>query len=309
MNDYNLVACCSTLPERVRNGGLYRSVRSMLDQTFPPDHIFIHYPRYSKRLHQDYPAVPSPLKHMRNVTVVRSEDFGPLTKIYPVTDQPRVGPHTAVALFDDDRIYPKDWLKPVYEEFQRHGRTAAVGRNGILPVKGMSLKHRFNTSPKPLRVSVLGASWVSIYPRFALPADTRTCIDSLHSLPKAAYTNDDVVLGVWVHKSRVRAYVMRTTDAEFKEWQRVNDEDDQLVHQISVNSQRGKLRMLTHDASALTTPAQKRRQFRLVTTLIAQNKLPCPVWCVVSVSGIVALLMLVILLPVVYATKRKRGSP
>lgn len=307
---YDIVACCSTLPSRVLSGALTRSVRSMLDQTTPPQQIYIHYPSYAKRLKQAYPPVPQELATLPNVTIVPCEDFGPLTKIYPITDL-NLDDHTAVVLFDDDRIYPSGWLAPIHDEFVRLGRRVAVGRNGLLPKYQFGMKHRFNKATKPTQVTLLGASWLAMYPRHALPKSSRACIESLHTLPTSAYTNDDIVVATWAHDAKVRLVVSQTTPIELSEWIRVNTEDDikqaeQTKTRTTVNNRA--VRALLHDASALTTsPSQQTKQLGLIAALTIRSKLPCPVGVVFVTVAIFILIVMIIVVPIV-VTRRHAST-
>jgi hypothetical protein len=303
---YSVVACCSTLPDRVHNGALERAVRSILEQTVPVERVFVHYPTYSKRLKQPYPDPPAALRSMDRVSIVRVEDFGPLTKSYPITHVDDVSDTTAVLLFDDDRIYPKEWMTPLYAHFVQQNRKHGVGYHGSLAVYGFKQRSDYNRTSKLRRVGMLGTSWGAMYPRKAFPESAKKSIASLHALPESAYTNDDIVLGVWAHRARVSLYTCPTTPTQRAEWERVNAEDDLLLAQHRLARQSARARMLVNDSSALaTSPSQSGKQLRLTLTLLCSNRLP--VLVVYAVIGVIICLIIVLVPVAVVVAKKRRG--
>lgn len=301
-----IVACCTTLPDRVISGALERSVRSMLSQPHV-DELYIFYPRESKRLNKPYPDPPTSLRRMPRVHILRSEDHGPLTKAYPCTDLPNLTPTSGVILFDDDRIYPSNWTSRLVAEFHARDGRDAVGYCGAIPVnKVKGLLGRWNTGKTAYRVGVLQTTFMSMYPRSAFPPNSRACIESLDGLSSAAFTNDDFVLGVWAHRNHVPLVCVPVRPSDVDEFVRVNVDDDARSH--GTHGGRRPVRAMIPTDDALTVSSgQKRKQVRLALAYITSNKLPCPVAILgVALSVMLMVVVILIALPLSLTSRRRR---
>lgn len=308
---FNLVACCSALPDRVLNGALERAIESVLAQTgVDVERVFVHYPKTCKRLNNEpYPTPPPSLLAKEKVQIMYVDDHGPLTKAYPVTEAEGVDDNTAIVLFDDDRVYPPSWLSPLYAEFVAMKRRAGIGYQGSLRVYGLKLKSSFSPHKrKRIRVGMLATSWLVVYPRRAFPVNTDVCLQSLYALPKDAYTNDDIVIAAWAHAAGVKLYLVPIARAEIEEWERINREDDQFVqqHQFKKYDRNPSVRMLMDDRRALTnTSGQHRKQIRLASKLLCQRKLPMLVGWLVFFLSLIIIVTLAVLIPVRLVSLRK----
>jgi len=302
MGPNNIIACCSTLPSRIRTGALERSVRSMLTQPHI-DEIYVFYPPFAKRLGIPYPDPPTALLKMPRVRIVRAEDHGPLTKAYPATDISTLNRTSGIILFDDDRVYPPNWTTKLVTEFERRGRRVAVGYNGAIPINRVSpMLGTWNITKHPYRVSVMQTTFLVLYPRAAFPRNSRACVASLASLPGAAFTNDDFVLGVWAHKNKIPLVVLPVTPAEKEDFVQVNLEDD-----LAQTNAVAKMRMMLHtDDSLAESAGQQRKQLRLAFAYVFTNKLPCPWLLVLLVVLLLVGVTLAIVLPVVLVKPKPR---
>jgi len=79
--DRRVIASLSTLPDRINN--LEPTLRSLLEQTRPPDEIVLAVPQFSIRQAKEY-VIPSYLEKIPRLHVLRCEkDWGPATKFIP----------------------------------------------------------------------------------------------------------------------------------------------------------------------------------------------------------------------------------
>jgi hypothetical protein len=100
---------------------------SLARQTVRPNKIYINLPYKSKRTGAEY-AVPSYLSRYEDVEVLRSEDYGPLTKLYP-TLLKETDPDTIIITVDNDKIYNKNMVSHLVW-YAEHDDTVAWGMCG-----------------------------------------------------------------------------------------------------------------------------------------------------------------------------------
>src|SRR5713226_4632188 len=73
-----VIASLSTVPDRINN--LRPTIRSLLEQTRPPDEIVLAIPEFSIREQRPY-VVPKHISRLPRVRILRTpEDWGPATK-------------------------------------------------------------------------------------------------------------------------------------------------------------------------------------------------------------------------------------
>lgn len=114
----------TTIPARM--GKVSGCVQSLLDQTVPPEKIFISIPRNYRRFGVPDP-LPSELSHLdARVEIVRPrEDFGPGTKLLGALDRVPSDPNALLVLVDDDMIYRPYMLEAFGAHFAAHPGSAA----------------------------------------------------------------------------------------------------------------------------------------------------------------------------------------
>ncbi|MFI5778925.1 hypothetical protein [Nocardia sp. NPDC051570] len=116
-----VVVTLSTVPQR--RGHLRPVLRSLLDQTVPPDRLLLAWPHHSRRSGSAYPAPP---RLPAGVEILRCEDEGPATKLLPAL---RTEPDAVLVVVDDDAIYPDTFLEDLLTA-HRQVPTAALGLRG-----------------------------------------------------------------------------------------------------------------------------------------------------------------------------------
>eukprot|EP00656_Telonema_subtile_P015861 TRINITY_DN18346_c0_g1_i7.p1 TRINITY_DN18346_c0_g1~~TRINITY_DN18346_c0_g1_i7.p1 ORF type:complete len:226 (-),score=21.28 TRINITY_DN18346_c0_g1_i7:91-768(-) len=98
-----VVVTMSTRPDRLLPGLLEPTIQSILNQDLKPDAVYLNLPYKNKRSGETY-NVPEGLKNMKGLTILRPEDLGPLTKLFPALDEEK-DPTTIVISVDDDKSY------------------------------------------------------------------------------------------------------------------------------------------------------------------------------------------------------------
>lgn len=141
----------TTTPSRIAL--LEPTLKSLLDQTRPPERIVLNVPDHSTREHVAY-TLPESLKSLQSLHIRRCDDLGPGTKLIPTLSAE--DPDAPLLVLDDDRIYP-GWLIARYETALTEMPDAALTMGGwVVPA---DLTDRFTTirsswfmiSPAPIR--------------------------------------------------------------------------------------------------------------------------------------------------------------
>ena len=319
---YKLVASCSTVPNRVENGCLVDAVTSIIDQV---EHVFVNYPSFNKRLQIPYPPVPLFLATHPRVTIVDCEDFGPITKIYPLCDlQHLLHSDCAILLFDDDKMYAPNWITSLYKLFKTSNTSrvapSAFGYFGLCAVKQIKtmsayifneyndINKRGKTSkiPPPMMVCILGAVYATLYPKSILPASSTTVIENLSKLntKSAAYTNDDIILAKWAHAAKIKLFVAPITKQRKLQMYDLQRAHDKMVQQ---RAQHKKSRLLIQDSTALTmSSGQTLKMIRLTIGAAFTRELPAPLAGILIFAAMLTVLVLIIVLPVSLSAKNKK---
>lgn len=88
-------------------GDINETLSSLINQSEPPDKIYLNIPRRYNRFElntNDLPKVPS------NVEIVICEfDYGPATKLLPTLEKFK-NENIDIIYYDDERIYPRDLI-------------------------------------------------------------------------------------------------------------------------------------------------------------------------------------------------------
>lgn len=194
-----VVVTLSTVPQRLRY--LRPTLRSLLDQSCPPDRIVLAWPEHSLRLNTPYPE-PSGLP--AGVEVLRCTDVGPATKLLPALLEE---PDAVLVVVDDDAIYPHDFLESLLAHHRRLPR-AALGVRGQLVRYGVDpryLGHVCGTAVRePEPVDVLMGMWGYLIPPGALDA----AVHDFDGWPAEVRWQDDVWISAHLAKRGVPRYVV-----------------------------------------------------------------------------------------------------
>src|ERR1700723_3007621 len=105
-----VVVSIATLPDRIAD--LEPVIQSLKFQTLKPDRIHLWFSPFYKRLNKHFSLeqVPPELLSDKLLQTELVEDWGPVTKLYPVV-QRYAGTPTIVVIMDDDRSFPVNFLE------------------------------------------------------------------------------------------------------------------------------------------------------------------------------------------------------
>jgi hypothetical protein len=283
-----IVASCSTLPGRVDNQN-FKTTVSQLCKNPRITAVYIHYPKYCKRLKTDYPPIPEWMNSTDSKIKVNfgAEDCGPLTKSAPLFNLFTPGSDIGVFLFDDDRLYPLKWIEELLDAFEKHKRKAVVARQGTLH-KSLPFKYdKFNRSKEDEEYTCVKTASGVIYPFSAFPHSVQKAIDFAEKYKeKASYRNDDMLLASWCYSSRTPIFVIPVTPDQMKEWYSYNNDE-------------------FNDKDSLSRiPDHVKPQIQLAKAMMQNDEWPVPWPEVVILTTLIALFIVFIALIIILAKKK-----
>lgn len=220
----DLIVTLTTIPSRIAH--LEMTLKSLLDQSLPPAEIRLNVPHVSRREGCGY-EIPDWLSALDTVTIVRCEDVGPATKLFPTLTG--VDADTAIVVVDDDRIYPPHFLRDLARAAEETP-DAAFGLSGwVVPEDFIDRPTTIRSNlymepPAPIRARRLrrrmpidilqGFSGYLVRPRFF---PEMAAMLAHEGAPEAAFFVDDV----WISgHCAVAKYVIPAKRAGFQQWSR-----------------------------------------------------------------------------------------
>jgi len=202
-----VIASLTTLPDRIDN--LEPTIRSLLEQTRPPDEIVLAVPKFSIRQQREY-KIPDYLLQIPRVRLLRCEkDWGPATKFIPTIQEELAADRaqTLIMVVDDDRIYPRDALE-IFLHYHKEMPDAALCFRGALIPRNLVwfLPKIFRASQirEVKRVAVItGTASYLIQPRFF-----DSTLWDYSNAPTSAFYVDDIWISAQLDRRGVEKYVV-----------------------------------------------------------------------------------------------------
>lgn len=118
-----VVFSMSTRPDRLLPGLLEPTIQSLLDQDVKPDAVYLNIPPGKNKRTGEMYVIPEGLQNMKGLTILRPEDKGPVTKLYPALHAEK-DPRTIVITVDDDKSYPPNLLRTLAWHLHESENTA-----------------------------------------------------------------------------------------------------------------------------------------------------------------------------------------
>lgn len=206
-----VVASLTTLPWRY--GGLLETIKSIKNQSRPPDAIYLTLPPETRRNKTPYPPLPSEVEAL--CTPVRIEkDYGPVCKILGALLN-EYDPDTTIIIFDDDVIYPEDMIAKMMEY---NDKQTALASSGAILKYGFPFYSTHSNAAglvneiTSFRMSKEGRE-VDLLCGFSAVLYMRKFFNNVNELIELAesnedvYYNDDVLLSAYVAKRGIKRKV------------------------------------------------------------------------------------------------------
>jgi hypothetical protein len=248
------VASCSSFVSPPKT--IPKSIQS-LSECLKVERIYIHAPFWAPD------GLPEWISQHQKVQVVHCPDFGALTCVAPLLDY-QMAADTGVILFQENHIYPSNWLEELMTIFDQHGRRCAIGRSGSFHKYVPFQYNSWNTEWEEERFLTLKSEFGAIYPYDCFPLST----EAISSLAKKYLKMDldlDLILASWCDKSQTPLYVAYTSPNLLQSWMDYNGTLDP------------------------ETPLS--RQLRLGCVMMGESDLPIPWADIGTISGLTFLLV------------------
>jgi hypothetical protein len=191
-----VVVTMTASPDRL--AGMDRTVRTLLNQSCPPDEIHLNIPHRFLRTGEAY-EIPGWCGSLDpRIRVFRVDDIGPATKSVPTVE--RLGPDedVVIVIADDDVLYLQESLEVLLREVASD-RRAAYGFSG----------YDFGTNWESILAR--GRSGVEVIEGWACIAVHRSCFGVGYAAhmaraneSRACFCHDDVVMSSWLESRGVR---------------------------------------------------------------------------------------------------------
>ena len=206
-NDRRVIASLSTVPDRINNLG--PTIRSLLEQTRPPDEIVLAIPEFSVREQRSY-VVPKYISRLPRVRILHCpEDWGPATKfIGAIRDELAAGrENTLIMVVDDDRLYPRDALETYLYYSEQLPNAALCFRGAAMPSTldwddARMIYAKDVREPRPVAV-ITGCGSYLVQPRFFDQS-----LWDYSKAPSVAFYIDDIWISAWLSRRGVKRYVI-----------------------------------------------------------------------------------------------------
>ena len=206
-NGERVIVSLSTVPDRIDKLG--PTIRSLLEQTRPPDEIVLAIPEFSVRERRPY-VVPKYVSRLPRVRILYcGKDWGPATKFIPaIQDELAAGRgNTLIMVVDDDRLYPRDALETYIYYSEQLPDAALCFRGAAMPTSLDWNDARMVYAKDlraPCRVAVVtGCGSYLVRPRFF----DRSLWD-YSGAPAVAFYIDDIWISAWLSRGGVKRYVV-----------------------------------------------------------------------------------------------------
>lgn len=194
-----IVVTLTSVPQR--GAHLRPALRSLLDQTCPPDRLVLAWPYESLRTGAPYPQPP---EVPAGVEILRCADQGPVTKLLPAL---LAEPEALLVVADDDAVYPDTFLEDLLAAHRREPG-AAVGLRGSEVRPGRDpryLDHVYGTAVSDHRqVDVLMGMWGYLIP----PGCLDSAVHDFDGWPDEVRWQDDVWISAHLARRQVARHVV-----------------------------------------------------------------------------------------------------
>lgn len=165
-----VTASLTTMPNQYDKTIL--TLKSLHNQTYKLDAIYLSLPEKSRRLQIEYPEVPDELNKL--CTVVRCNDMGPITKLLGglLAEQ---NPNTLIISFDNDMVYPDTMVENLVKNHLKYPNSA-IGSAGMLLRYGCPM----------CAITPNENNYLYNISKFNVPLEGRV-VDSIYGYPGALY--------------------------------------------------------------------------------------------------------------------------
>jgi hypothetical protein len=196
----------TTIPSRLKaeyDAGIKSCITSLVNQDYPGEYkIHFNIPNKLNSTGEEY-IIPQWLTDLfsknPNFQIFRTDDIGPLTKLWPTMER-TTDPETIIVVCDDDLVYHPDMLK---EQVINQSRfpNSAVGYDGLTcwkPIYNDVRDHYITAIRKNFKVKILQHYKTISYKRKYLGDDFTSFMNDYYEW------NDDILMSAYLGKNNIK---------------------------------------------------------------------------------------------------------
>ena len=217
-----IIVSLTTSPKRINNIKIV--IDQILNQTIPPDYIYLNLPKVFKRTGETFKDIPNFLIHPK-IKIKFVEDIGPITKILP-TLQDNLHDDTLVISIDDDIYYGNNMIEVLlkyhykYHNYVLNGNISSslsIKLNKILEILNIKRPfwhkqnnyEKFSIYPyeiyKNIKRMYINTKkyFVQGFSAIAYPYKLFKGININMDLPKVCYFSDDFIISNYLNNKKI----------------------------------------------------------------------------------------------------------
>ena len=200
-----IIATMTSIPSRI---DLIRPVvESVLAQSIKVDCLELNIPFHSIRFSEDY-VIPGWLVEYENISVYRTEDYGPITQIAPTLIRYRDDPGVHIWSIDDDCVYPRNQLELLCNAFDPTKPRILARYGGRLNDDG-TVAHWYGKG----EVNYIEGYGGVLYPPGCIATDFDAYVD-FTSNNEHCRIGDDIVLSMYFRRHPIPMYLYNVPSVE-----------------------------------------------------------------------------------------------
>lgn len=221
-----IVVSFTSIPSRINN--IHSILLSIAQQTYEPDIVIIHYPKKCIRLNEDYDierlkTIIQESRLSNKIIINECDDYGPITKIYPIMKMNIIKADDIIIVIDDDNYYNKYLFEKLVTNFLKYNKQIAFCVSGIMYPTELGSRYYCHTNGS--RTEIMEAAFGYILSRSFLEDDFANWV--LHDISNIddinnknwsnAFFSDDYVISKYLDKKGIVKAVIEPNDKIIKD--------------------------------------------------------------------------------------------
>jgi len=233
-NEY-IVVSLTTTPYRIHQ--IQPVIDFIVTENISLNAIYLNVPHYFKRDNLEY-KIPQWLQDNKNITILRTEDYGPATKLLGSLEQAAMPENAIIITVDDDITYPKNLLLYLaYRAYKNPDK--AIGISGMNPHYNKKGQIITDGSGIGLKANFTNNASVAILEGFGGIAYRRKFFDNsifeIVNAPRECINSDDLYLSFYLAHHNIDRKVLRDRNMslDYITWNQVVGFDVDALHRLS----------------------------------------------------------------------------
>ncbi len=234
LRNEQIIVTFSTTPHRIEK--MQKTVDSILAQNAPIKSFYLAVPYVFKRENIEY-QIPEWLQQHRQINIIRTDDYGPATKLLGVLKEIALPANSIIITLDDDIKYPPNTvLHLAYTAMQNPD--SAIGISGARPdydgtgiIRKLSANGLIREPTANAQVEILqGYAGIAYRKKFF-----DATIFDINSMPQECINSDDIVISFYLAKHNIprRVLANKFIDRYKIDFQNEIGLDDKALHNLT----------------------------------------------------------------------------